>query len=73
MYISSAMRNKTEDKRNRAIEIIIGMKRYYAQKSDKHLIDKEVQKLAKEFNITYGDVSEYKEKIKNKEIIPYWK
>jgi len=66
---------KTTEKtdRERAIELIIGMRRYYQQKSEKHLIDKEVQRLVKEFNITYGDVSEYKERIKNKEIIPFWK
>ena len=65
------MRNKPEEKRDRAIELIIGMKRYYKQKSDKHLIDKEIQRLVKEFKITYGDISVYKERIKNKEIIPY--
>jgi len=63
----------TNTKKAEAIEIIIGMKRYYNLKSDKHLINKEIKRLTSKFNITYGDVAEYKKKIKNKEIIPYWK
>ena len=68
-------KNKRWDKteKERAIEIIIGMKRYYALKSDKWEIDREIQRLVEKFDISYKDVADYKEKIKQGEVIPYWK
>ena len=59
--------------KNDAIEIIIGMKRHYNLKKDKHLIDKEIDRLVKRHNITYQDVGDYQQKINRGEIKPYWK
>ena len=72
-YIIDMNNNKvTKSKKDSATEIIIGMKRYYGLKKDKFDIDREINRLASMYHITYKDVADYKEKIKNKEIIPYW-
>lgn len=60
-------------RKDSAIEVIIGMKRYYGLKKDKYEIDKEVERLASKYNITYGDIWKYKEQIKKGLIKPYWK
>lgn len=64
---------RTTTTKSQAIEIIIGMKRYYAQKKDKYLIDMEIERLVKAHGITYGDVINYQEKINEGIVIPYWK
>ena len=55
-----------------AVRIILAMKRNYGNKADKHLINKEIQKLAEEYNITYGDIGDFQKSHKYNTILKRW-
>lgn len=60
------------EKKLEAIRIILAMKRHYSLKKDKYEIDKTIEYYVKKYNITYGDISEFKKSYKWDLILKSW-